>query len=111
MKYLKKYENQSSLWIVVTEDYIDKDCGHQELFTDEESAQNNYLEIVNNYRSYQERNTKNVNLIITIEEAVEYVESVLSDICSIYFYPINIQDKHELREDIKLAREAKRYNI
>ena len=111
MKYLKKYENLNNLWIVVTEDYMDKDSGHQELFMDKESAENNFLEIVNDYRSYQRRNSKNSNLITTIDEAEEYVENELSDVCSIYYYQINIQDKHELREDIKLAREAQKYNI
>lgn len=110
MKYLKKYENVNDLWIVVTEDYFDRESSHQELFIDKESAENNFLEIVNDFKSYQ-RNQKNLDLITTVEEAEEYVENELSDICSIYYYQISINNKHELREDIKLAREAKKYNI
>jgi hypothetical protein len=109
MKYLKTYENINSLWIVVTEDYMERDSSHQELFMDEESAQNIFLEIVNDYRSYQERNSKNI--ITTVEEAEEYVKNDLSDVCSVYYYQIYISGKHKLREDIRLAREANKYNL
>lgn len=112
MKYLKKFENVGDhYWIVVYEDYTDKENSFQSLYDDQESAENKYLDVVNNDVEWRERHKKNKSkLIITIEEADEYVENEM-DGCTVYYYEIIVEPREELREDIKLARQARKYNI
>lgn len=112
MRNLKLFEKVGEhYWIVVYEDNTDKENSFQVLYEDMESAENKYLDVVNNDIEWRERHRKNKSkLIISIEEADEYVENEMDD-CTVYYYEIIVEPKEELREDIKLARQAKKYNI
>ena len=115
MKHLKQYEsNIEGFWIVVFEDINDPEDSHQDLFDDALSAENFYIKLVNDEieKIFEFKNKKiTINDIITTrEDADDWLEDNTNN-CRIYFYKIKVQEKFELPENIKLARETRKYNL
>lgn len=117
MKYLKKlFEKENDkYWIVIIENLKDFEASSQELFDDEESAKNHFLEIVNDEKERMfEFSGKDFTLndvLISRIEAEDWLrdENVLD--VRIYYYGTYVQGKCEESERIKLAKETRKYNI
>jgi hypothetical protein len=115
MKHIKTFESiNQKVWIVIYEAIDNPEASHQTLFDDIESAENLYLELVNDEkeRNFNKKNYEftNKDLIVNVTDANRYVAEDVFD-SRIYFYPIIIQSKHELPENIKLEREIRKYNL
>jgi hypothetical protein len=114
MKYLKQFEsNEDELWLVVFEDPDSASDSHQNLFHEEESAKNFYLKLINDEiekkLAFRNIDLTAENMVLTIEEADEWMDENTN--CRIYFYKTIVQPKFELPENIKYARETRKYNL
>ena len=116
MKYLKKlFENTNKkFWLLIYTNLTDSEASHEEIFDDEQSAENFYLQIVNDEKRRQFENKKiefTLNdVIINPLDAQFWADDNLFDV-RIYYYGTYLEDKCELSEEIKMARKAKKYNI
>lgn len=116
MKYLKKlFENiDKKFWLVIYTNLTDGESSHEDIFEDEESAENFYLQIVNDEKRRQFENKKKEftlnDVIINSQDAKVWIDDNLFDV-RIYYYGTYLEDKCELSDEIKMARKAKKYNI
>jgi hypothetical protein len=115
MKHLKIYENKGDVfYIVMYEDMADASSNWQVMFEDEESAENYYVETVNDFvrdKFYMKKKKFTENdFILTFEDSVEWMDENEYD-SKLYCNRIESRGTHELPYNIKIAREAKKYNL
>ena len=116
MKYLKKlFEKENEkYWIVVIENLKDSDGSIQELFDDEESAENYFIEIVNDEKErkfeFLGKDFTLNDIFIDRTKAEDWLKENVFDL-RIYYYGIHVQGKCEESERVKLAKQTRKFNI
>jgi hypothetical protein len=108
MKYLKTYENKNDeLWVVTQISTIGPDDYSLEIFDDKESAENYFVDLVND-KVKQELKSSDQDYVFTVEDA-EKIKCELSYRIEYGKYINN--GKYELPESLKIGRDAKKYNL
>lgn len=116
MRYLKTYENTNpnNYWVTYERLY-DYKSFDSNIFDDRESAENYYIELINDlekskywYKNYEE--LKPNNYITTIEDAYKWIDNN-NDIYRVNIQKANYKGKYELPEEIKVAKNTKKYNL
>jgi len=119
MKYLRIYENiNDEVWLFIFEDVNDSSNNYCTVFNDEQSAENLYIETVNDlkkdilYRglhgSSMEFNES--DMITNIIDADNWLDDMY-DVYHIQYKKTYIQGKYELRSDLKMIRDSQKYNL
>lgn len=114
MKYLELFEAKNEkFWIVVYEALDNAEASHVDLFDDEKSAENCYLELINDEKERQFENANQrfleSDIIIDVDDAKEWKETYVFD-SRIYYHQIINQGKYKLPEYIEEERKARKYN-
>ena len=116
MKYLKKlFEKENEkYWIVVVENLDDVMASNQTLYDDEQSAENHFIELINDEKERQfEKQGKEFTLndvFISKMEAKDWLEENVFDV-RIYYSLIYVEGKCEESERVKLAKRSNKYNL
>jgi hypothetical protein len=115
MKHLKLFEKENEkYWIVVVENLQAVEASSQNLFEDEESAMNYFIELINDEKERMfENNGKTFTLadvFVSRMEAEQWLEDNVFDV-RIYYYGIFVQGKYEESDIVKQAKQTKKYNI
>lgn len=111
MKHLRLYESKNNeLWVVTEISTMSPDDYSLVIFDDKESAENYFVDLVNykvrNELHYDEKDDK--DYVFTVEEANE-IKDELSYRVEYGKYINN--GKYELPENLRMGRDAKKYNI
>ena len=113
MKHLKKFENSSNVYYIFFYQMTDDPIHCQlELFDNRESAENYYIYYVNDLAKSEiwEEKRKEEDTIFTFKDASEWViENSYNYIINIY--PVNSRSLYELPKNLKIGRDAKKYNL
>jgi len=115
MKHIKLFENKGDVfYIVVCEDLNDSYSNWQALFDDEESAKNYYIETVNDFVRDRFNRMKNKftksDYVLTFEDAVEWMDENEYD-NKLHCNRIESRGTYDLPYNIKIAKDAKKFNI
>ena len=116
MKHLKLFENEASkaVWIVIGEDVQDPLNNHHDLFDNEESAKNFFLNMINDNKEIFFENKNKIftdtDLILTITEAEKWANANSWDY-RWYYYKTYVESNFELPERLKNTIEQSKYNL
>lgn len=109
MKHIKLFENRIIQWIVI---YIPLEQPYSysvSLFDDINSAENYYIEFVNELILEKNADNKNSIQISNIEDAKNWLYDNPEYIVDIQ--SIENQGKYDLPYELQIARDTKKYNI
>jgi len=105
MKHLKLFEKKGDIfWIVIYENYENVSVNTQNLFDDEESAINYYIELVNKL------NDDNDDIIATKDDADAWVDENC-DSFYVQYKEIISKGKYKLSKRLRMAHDIKKYNL
>lgn len=115
MKHIKFFEKENDkYWIVVVENLDDVMASDQTLYDDEQSAENHFIEIINDEKArHFEKQGKEFTLndvFVSRMEAEHWLKENVFDV-RMYYYGIFVEGKCEESERVKLAKQVKKYNI
>ena len=115
MKHLKIYENNNNnkTWIITQISNMGPGDYELYLFDDKESAENYFINIVNDAAIRDKYNEKigyenDKNYIFTIDDAKQYNANEYT--FELHSYGVFL-GKFELPEELKLGRDTKKYNL
>ena len=122
MKHLKLFENEASkaVWIVIGEDVQDPLNNHLDLFDNEESAKNFFLNMINENKQImfetKHKSFTDADLILTITEAEKWANinswhRHSEQDYRWYYYKTYVESEFELPERLKIAIEQSKYNL
>jgi hypothetical protein len=113
LKHLKLFESIGDIkWIVINIPFGDPSEYMISIFDDMESAENYFIELVNDIAmsdKYENEDYEDYNdIIFTVEDAEEYVSS--NDYV-VEYKSFNVRGKYELPEKLKIGADSKKYNL
>ena len=113
MKHLKTFENSSNVYYIFFYQMLDDPIHCQfELFDNRESAENYYIVYINDLAKNEiwEEKGKEENTIFTVEDATEWARENLYNYI-INIYAVNSRSLYELPKNLKIGKDARKYNL
>jgi len=108
MKHLNVYESKkNSVWLVIQISTSGPDDYEIEIFDDKESAENYYVDLVNELFK-QEIGPSNKDHVFTVEDANKIKDELTY---RIVYYEYKSNGKYELPENLKFGRDLNKYNL
>ena len=114
MKHLKTYENKNNyVWVLTNISTTTPELIDVEVFEDEESVKNFFIELVNevakdDMRYELDPKYDGGEIIFTLEDAIKYCDE---HGYIIEYHRVIKRSKYDLQEELKIGGDAKKYNI
>lgn len=115
MKHIKLFENKGDVfYIVICQHLNDSSSNWQVLFDDEESAENFYIDTVNDFlrETFYLKSSRitETYFILTFDDAVEWMTENEYDV-KLHCDRVENKGTYELSKEVRLARDTKKYNL
>lgn len=114
MKHLRLFENRGDEFYIVVYEYLEDASGNYvALFDDAKSAENYYIEVINDLKKdkfiRKKKNWNDGDIITSVQEAEDFLDDNWE--YKVHTELIRNKGKYELPEEIQRARDAKKYNL